>query len=338
MISLGAAASLSARRGDDVMVLANGDHLIGEIKGLAQGELRFSSDYIDGTFRVDWQRVQQLQSRNGFRVELVDGRHYTGTIARYADGRFTITEGGTVTTVTASEVAGILQMERSVWAQLDGQINSGFSYTSDDSDTQFSASGTVRYVADWYAVDGSGSSTFSGQSGGTPSSSRNTVTVLNSVTVAQKYFAVGLFGLLNSDQQDLQLRTTAGGGVGRWLARTTHTQLATFGGLVYTDEHYNAVQDTTEPSPTINQNLEAVGGLQYAYHRFKTVDIQAGFTIFPSLTTPGRVRLGVAPTLSIEVVHNLDWNFTVYENYDSHPPVNANKNDFGVTNSVGWKF
>jgi hypothetical protein len=26
-----------------------------------------------------------------------------------------------------------------------------------------------------------------------------------------------------------------------------------------------------------------------------------------------------------------------HENYDSQPPVNAN-NDFGVTNSIGWKF
>ena len=42
--------------------------------------------------------------------------------------------------------------------------------------------------------------------------------------------------------------------------------------------------------------------------------------------------------LNLEIARNLYWSFTLYENYDTKPPVNANKNDFGVTNSIGWKF
>ena len=68
------------------------------------------------------------------------------------------------------------------------------------------------------------------------------------------------------------------------------------------------------------------------------MDIASRLTIYPSLTTIGRVRLNYAPTLSLEIARNLYWNFTLYENYDSQPPVNANKNDFGITNSIGWKF
>jgi hypothetical protein len=60
--------------------------------------------------------------------------------------------------------------------------------------------------------------------------------------------------------------------------------------------------------------------------------------VFPSLTTAGRVRLSSESTLSWELVKNLTSNFRIYENYDSHPPVNAPKNDFGVTTSIGWKF
>jgi len=36
----------------------------------------------------------------------------------------------------------------------------------------------------------------------------------------------------------------------------------------------------------------------------------------------------------LEIVHNLFWKLSVYENFDSRPP----KNDFGVTTSFGWKF
>lgn len=68
------------------------------------------------------------------------------------------------------------------------------------------------------------------------------------------------------------------------------------------------------------------------------MDVESRLTVYPSLTTFGRVRLNHAPTLNFEIARNLYWNFTLYENYDSHPPVNANKNDFGITNSIGWKF
>ena len=31
-------------------------------------------------------------------------------------------------------------------------------------------------------------------------------------------------------------------------------------------------------------------------------------------------------------------NVTVFDNFDSRPPVDAPRNDFGVTSSLGWKF
>lgn len=42
--------------------------------------------------------------------------------------------------------------------------------------------------------------------------------------------------------------------------------------------------------------------------------------------------------LHIKIVKDLWWGFHVYENFDSKPPVRADKNDLGVTTSLGWKF
>jgi hypothetical protein len=42
--------------------------------------------------------------------------------------------------------------------------------------------------------------------------------------------------------------------------------------------------------------------------------------------------------VTLEIVHNLFWKLSVCENFDSRPPTNAPKNDFGVTTSFGWKF
>jgi hypothetical protein len=37
-------------------------------------------------------------------------------------------------------------------------------------------------------------------------------------------------------------------------------------------------------------------------------------------------------------VRQLFWDFGLYENFDSRPPVNAPRNDVGVTTALGWKF
>jgi putative salt-induced outer membrane protein YdiY len=48
--------------------------------------------------------------------------------------------------------------------------------------------------------------------------------------------------------------------------------------------------------------------------------------------------MGVDSDLTLEIVRNLYWKVSVYENYDTHPPETTPKNDFGTSTSLGWKF
>src|SRR5277367_5783709 len=69
-----------ARESTDVVVMKNGDHLTGEIKGLNAGVLYMSMQYILGTSSVDWSRVARLESKQLFLVKTEDGSVYTGTL------------------------------------------------------------------------------------------------------------------------------------------------------------------------------------------------------------------------------------------------------------------
>jgi putative salt-induced outer membrane protein YdiY len=330
--------SVSAKRKDDHLIMANGDQLVGEVKKLEHGQLYFKADYMLNSMQVDWTQVRELRSQDEYQVLLSNGQQPTGTIERAADGTFTISRSGSTMVATVStEVIGMLPVETDFWAQLTGNIDSGFSYTSGNSQTQFTASGMVAYITSRYVFNLSGSSTFSGQSDGT-NTNRNNISLTNQFTIKPKLYTVVLGELLHSDQQDLDLRTTLGGGLGRQLVQTGRTSLNVFGGVVYTNERYSAPPDPNEPGSQNANNIEGVLGLQFAMFRFKTTDISSTLSVYPSFTTPGRVRLNFTPTLNLEIARNLYWNFTLYENYDSQPPVNANKNDFGVTNSIGWKF
>jgi hypothetical protein len=51
---------LLARESSDIIVMKNGDHLTGEIKGLSQGVLYISMQYILGTSQVQWSKVDHI--------------------------------------------------------------------------------------------------------------------------------------------------------------------------------------------------------------------------------------------------------------------------------------
>ena len=79
-INLLLALTVIAKNVDDVVVLKNGDRLTGEIKGLQSGELRFKSDYMAESVRLDWSRVERLESKSTFMIWLVDGKLVTDVL------------------------------------------------------------------------------------------------------------------------------------------------------------------------------------------------------------------------------------------------------------------
>ena len=71
---------LFARESTDVIVMKNGDHLTGEIKGINAGVLYMSMQYILGTSSVQWSNVERLESKQLFLVKTADGSVYSGTL------------------------------------------------------------------------------------------------------------------------------------------------------------------------------------------------------------------------------------------------------------------
>jgi hypothetical protein len=215
---------------------------------------------------------------------------------------------------------------------LNGSIDYGFSYNSGNSQYQTQLSAAASYNGEGYVVATDMSSVFTGQSEGT-STRRNTFDGKYWKLINERWFYGGLIALLNSDQQSLTLRTTLAGAVGRSLKQTSRTSLNVFGGIAVTRERYSS----DEPQPRLT-NAESLVGLDFSTFRFRTLDISSRLLIWPSLTDPGRVRIGQTSNFRIELVKDLFWNLNVYENFDSRPPVSAKRNDLGISTSFGWKF
>ena len=213
------ACSSFAKRKDDVVVMRNGDKFTGEIKGLQYGELMFKSDYMKDSVHLDWKQVQSLQSQDTFIVGLSDGTNVTGFINKEiarADGskEFTIIASGAAVAVDPSEVIAIGQREGSFWDQLTGSINYGFSFASGSKAISSSLGADVAFRTSKNTVQLATSSQFNSQTGAM-NTNRITFDAQYARMLTKQWLAAGLLSLLSSNQQDLELRSTYGGGVGR---------------------------------------------------------------------------------------------------------------------------
>lgn len=325
-----------ANSNDDVVVLKNGDRLTGEIKGLQRGELKIKADYMAEAVRLDWAKVERLESKSTFIISLVDGKLFTSVLRLLPTNsneipNFVIGSSADALRVHQSDVIRIIPAAPGFWRRLEGSVDVGFSYTSGNDQYQTQLTATTTYRTGDHSFTASIDTAFSGQPEG-DSTARKQFSFDYRKQLTPRFFVGGLFDLLQSDKQSLKLRTSVGGIVGRNLLQSEHSRLSIFGGVVGTRENYSTLIDT--PST----NADALAGVDFNTFRFKATDIRTRFNLFPSLTTPGRMRLQASSDLHIKIVKDLYWGFHLYENFDSRPPVQADKNDLGVSTSLGWKF
>jgi putative salt-induced outer membrane protein YdiY len=327
----------AAGRKDDVILMKNGDRLTGEIKKMEDGQIYIDTGYTVKAIPVDWLQVEKVESKAVYRIELTNGNRLTGVITKVpaqaaAEKDFRIQSGGEERYFPASEVVGILSQEPNFWHQLRGSINLGSSFAS-GSPGQMNVSATATYHSTKYQVTGSVNSTLSGSSNG-EKTNRHELTLNPQLYLSRNSYLASYIDFLTSSQQSLDLRTTLGGGFGRYMIRSNTKSFAWLGGLVYTKEKYAPSSGLT---PRQN-NVEGLFGLGFNWSRFNYFDWKTTFLVFPSITQAGRIRTNLNHTFSVKLPNNLTLNFDIWDTFDSQPPPNARKNDLGISTSFGWTF
>jgi putative salt-induced outer membrane protein YdiY len=321
----------------DVVVMKNGDRLTGKVKRLQNGLLFIEMPYASGNIGLDWDQVDSVQSTAIFQIILNNGQRLEGTIEKISgekakDEDFLIHEATEEVQVPSTSIANIDQKKPTFWRQLQGNIDFGYSFNSGNSQSTLNADTSAAYKTTAWQATTSFDSTFSGQSGAS-STNREDLQATLTKFLNRDSFVAGISDFLHSSRQDLNLRTTLGGGYGRFLKRTTSSNLAWLGGIVYIHESF----DTTAGQPS-GQSMEGVLGLQYSYIRFNLGELDSQLRVFPGLTDSGRVRLTTNNSLSIKLRNNFYLLFTFWDNFDSRPPATARKNELGTSTGVGWSF
>jgi len=329
----------TARSKVDVITFKNGDHWTCEIKSLSKGYLYVSVDYVDGTVSVDWSKIAKIESPQRFVIEDESNRLRTGPLepAPAAEGqpfRLVLRTAEGTETLSQFQVVQINQLEASFWEGLHGGINSGLQFTKSNSQAQFNFSANASYRKERWLAQAQYNTSFSG-SKGNPSNLRNDLTLdTQRMLRSQDYFGAVTAEFLQSQEQQLDLRTTLGAGIGRMFKNTSRSQIYGVGGVVWTREKYSP-GTTQEP---YRDNAEIMLGGAFQFFRFKTANFTASIRGYPSITDLGRFRADSNVSMKFQLIKDLYWNFSIYANYDSRPPESTVKSDYGFSSGLGWTF
>jgi len=329
----------AARAKKDVIQFSNGDRITCEIIKLEKGYLYVKLDYVDGTVAMDWSKITKVQSDQEFVVADKAGRRYTGSLKNLDEG--TESEGlqiqvmgpSTSKAVSGEEVVEIDRTDRTFWQNLHGGLSSGLNFSKQQSRTQYNFQANTLFQRAKWSTSANYQSSFSG--GGDISDLRNDLSLnIMRQLRSPRNFYLGLGEFLQSDQQQLNLRTTIGGALGHVFSSTNNSFITGYGGGVWNREHYSSEATVGQTG----ESGELVFGTQLNFFRFKTTNILATANVYPSMTDLGRVRFDLNTSLKLRIAKDLYWNFGYYLNVDSRPPQNLPKTDYGSTSSLGWTF
>ncbi|MBZ5663206.1 MAG: DUF481 domain-containing protein [Acidobacteriia bacterium] len=349
----------------DQVVLKNGDRLTGSITKSDGKALVIKTDYA-GDVTVKFDAIQTITSAGDLNVSL-GGKTVVGPVTTSGDNVVVATKAAgpveapkssvTMLRSPAEQAAYEKSLHPGLMEGWNGGLNLGFAVTRGNSATKnlnigFNAmrkgfrDKLTLYTNSIYATN--------------DLPGVNPHTTANSIGGGARYdhdFSPRVFGFVNGDffsnsLQELNLRSTLGGGIGLHAIKTAATTLDLLAGLNYTHESYSAftAADGT-PVPAITHTQAGLTlGDAFTHKVGKSTDITQTFFFYPGLTntrvenadgTFKDVR-GYRGTFNFGTVTKLNkwlgWQNSFADIYVSDPPIGTKKNDLQLATGLNFSF
>ncbi len=317
----------------DVVIFKNGDRLTGEVKSLERGHMRFKTDATD-TISIEWDEVAYLSSDHNIQVETLLGARYLGTLVR-SEERFNViveTNEGPIK-LNNTQVVKMTPIEEKGLSRLDGDVTFGYNFAKADESTQMNVGVDVEMRSEIRILSLKFDATLTDSTSNEPNQ-RESLALDFKRLLRDRWFWSSGISFDRNDELGIDMRSSLSGGGGRILRQTDHSAIILEGGLKGTREDLAGI--TAD-----EQTLEAYGMVSWDWFRFDTpeLDLSTSLEVIPNLTDTGRVRGELDIELKWEMIEDLFWQLSYYNSYDSDPATaGAEKNDYGIITSLGYKF
>ncbi len=317
----------------DVVLLKGGDRLTGEIKKLNRGKLTFKTDHL-GTVDIEWDEILSLESAASYTIELQDGTEIFGSLTVGApEGMLRIETGQGPVETSMGRILRMTPVKATFWAKLDGSLDLGYNYTSSSRVSQISVDLDVKRRSAFREsqLQASGIVTKNPEA---ESTQREDVTFSETWFHQRRWFTRGMGQLQRNEELGLDLRSLVGALEGRHVVQNARSRFDLGAGFALTEE-------VTVGSGSEGAQVEMVLAALCEVFRYDypEMDITVSLLVYPGMTQWGGLRAEFDASLQHEIFKDFFVDFDYYDSYDNDPgSAAAERRDYGLVFSVGWKF
>lgn len=320
-------AVLAAPVPADIVTLANGDELAGEIRSLEDNTLVLEQIPELGVRELPWPLVTGIRTDRTYSVLTTGNERLEGRID-LRGAVFEIVGPGSVSKMTKRDVARI-EYGR-LKGTTTGVIDVGMSLTrGNQSHTQASTGFRTEYRSVRHRIAVRADSLFARQDDARPQS-RHAAAVRADRYLNAATFAYALAGLERNERRDLDLRTQLGGGLGWQVSTHRLRTVSLLTGVDYVSERYPAIDG--------RRTAEGRFGLEWLAVFLRDARLLAQLSIHPDLVDRGRKRIQFDGSLLIPIAGRFTYTLRVFNRFDSRPAAVVRRGDYGVVTGLGVAF
>ena len=321
-------ATASAQR-TDVATLANGDRITGEVMRLDRGRLEFKTDDA-GTMYMEWDALASVVTTRIVEVVSVDGTRRVGSLVAAPDRHIGVSSPGGTDSLPMAVITHIAPVGRGFWRQLEGSIETGFSYTRSSGVAQLNVNSNTVYRRPAFQGRLTAAMTYTRQREESERDDRGSIELAYVRFRWPRAFVGAMARFETNESVGLELRSQIAAAIGPRLINSNRSQMFAGAGLAFNDERGVDVEPT--------QNMEALllFGMSYFTYDQPSTNVDLGLSYYPSR---GRHRVQLDAGVRREIWKDFFAAVNLYNTYDSEPPnPEASTNDVGVVLSIGWNY
>jgi hypothetical protein len=327
----------------DTVVLKNGDRLTGTAVKLDGGKLTFKTPYAD-PIAISWDQVTSLATSQPLVLPTPKG-NLTITAIERPDAGLVVTTPSGPSTLDPALVTVLRSPADQKTYEASLQPNWGHAWTGAANVSLALARGnsdTATFGAGFTAVRATRNdktslyahTLYSENSNATPSTSANATGggLRYDHNVNPRLFAFGTGDFYADALQDLDLRSTLGGGFGWHASKTAKQTFDVLGGIVWTHENYSA----NSSGPSTTNSFPALDFGEVYSRKFGAASLLTEQAyIYPDLSSLSQYQFTFNSTYSTKLGKMFNWVTTFSDNYTSFPPAGTLDNDLVLTTGLG---
>jgi hypothetical protein len=318
----------------DTVFFNNGSVVVGKVKTIALGIISFKPDDAN-EIKVQLRKLKTIFTTSRlYRLETIEHEIYYTSILPSKTPGYVIANGSRDSIeIKLIDISGLMPMENAFLKKLTASIGAGYTYTRSSALGRLNLDGDVKYLAKDLELTLT-ASTIATIDSSTYRRDRENVLLQLNYFFSKRWFAVGLFNYQRNLELGIQRRFQQGVGLGNKFMLKNNTSAWAIGGYVLNREKGIEVRNAKTLSELFTQ-------LQFNFFRFSkpALDLNLRQTLYIGLAQNGRIRNDGQSILSWEIIDDLKLQVSLYNSYDSDPPVTSNRKlDYGYVFGINFSF